>query len=114
MKPQEKKVIKKIQGILNNFPHEFMVPYVERTDLIVLLKMIKHYEKNEQQKNRQENLAMEKEKVTVKSIIENINALTQVPVESEDGNHISAEDVLALIFNEVDQLADLLGIEVED
>lgn len=57
---------------------------------------------------------MEKENVTVKSIIENINALTQVPIESDDGSHISAEDVLALIFNEVDQLADLIGIKIED
>lgn len=53
------------------------------------------------------------ENVTIKHIVENINALTQLPTASEDGSHIDADDVIALIYNEVEQLAELVGIELE-
>lgn len=53
------------------------------------------------------------EKLTIKHIVENINALTQVPTASEDGSHIEADDVIALIYNELERLAELTGIELE-
>ncbi|MGO4994951.1 hypothetical protein ACTQ5F_07970 [Jeotgalibaca porci] len=51
--------------------------------------------------------------VTVKSIVESIVTLTQTPIENEDGFHVNAEDVLAMIRDDVELLADLLGFSLE-
>lgn len=53
------------------------------------------------------------ENITIKRIVEDINAISQLPTSSEDGSHIDADDVISLIYNELEQLAELMGIELE-
>lgn len=56
------------------------------------------------------------EPITVKSVLQDLCYLTQANFikDEETGEQISMEDYQELVFQNVDMLADLLGIELED
>lgn len=57
---------------------------------------------------------MNEEQPTVKEIIQGLYELTQAQNITTDGEPISIVDLQDLFYQQVDQLASLLGTELED
>lgn len=57
---------------------------------------------------------MNEEQPTVKEIIQGLYELTQARNITTDGEPISIVDLQDLFYQQVDQLASLLGMELED
>lgn len=55
------------------------------------------------------------EEITVKSVLKNINELAQAKTitDKETGEEISVQDLQDLVFQEVDMLSELLGINLD-
>lgn len=58
----------------------------------------------------------DQEEITVKEILEHLNDLATAKkfLDGETGESISFEELQQLVFNQTDQLAHLLGIELEE
>lgn len=56
------------------------------------------------------------ERVTVKSVLKNINELVQAEsiTDKETGEEISVQDLQDLFFQHIDMLSDLLGIDLDE
>jgi len=55
------------------------------------------------------------ERVTVKSVLKNINELVHAEsiTDKETGEEISVQDLQGLVFQDVDMLSELLGIDLD-